>query len=232
MEPDPPNPAARRIEAYLDQVLAPLTRRLSVFQREELRRELREHLWGRMDAYRELGHSDEEAVTETLKQFGGAKDFARQWRREWLKIPSKLTLREVYEAGMLALRPSLLGLTAGAAPFWILAAVSSHLYGSHIPAEVVIWPLWGFALVFLPLWIGVRQGKRGPRPGVGMLAALSAEGLAAMVLYQVISLAWPGCAAADDALSLTALATFWLPIAGGAAAASGWLSERRKRVPA
>ena len=82
MEPEPLASGPRRVEAYLDQILAPLARRLSPFHREELRRELREHLWARVDAYRELGQSENEAVTEALRQFGGAEDFTRQWRRE------------------------------------------------------------------------------------------------------------------------------------------------------
>ena len=97
MEPDPLASGPLRVEAYLDQILAPLARRLSPFYREELRRELREHLWARVDAYGELGQPEDEAVTEALRQFGGAEDFARQWRREWTKTPQRLTLREVWE---------------------------------------------------------------------------------------------------------------------------------------
>ena len=77
MEPEPLASAPRRVEAYLDQILAPLARRLSPFHREELRRELREHLWARVDAYRELGQSENEAVTEALRQFGGDENAVR-----------------------------------------------------------------------------------------------------------------------------------------------------------
>ncbi len=77
MGPDPLASAPQRVEAYLDLILTPLSRRLSPFHREELRRELREHLWARIDAYGELGQPEGEAITEALRQFGGANDFAR-----------------------------------------------------------------------------------------------------------------------------------------------------------
>ena len=120
MEPDLRTSTPRRVEAYLDQILAPLARRLSPFHRDELRRELREHLWARVDAYRELGQSEENAVTEALRQFGGAKDFTRQWRREWMKTPPRVTLREVWEAMRPAFRLSLTALVF--VPAWAALA--------------------------------------------------------------------------------------------------------------
>ena len=110
MEHDSSTPASRRVEAYLDVILAPLARRLSPFHREELRRELRAHLWARVEAYRELGQPEDEAVTEALCQFGGAEDFTRQWLREWTKTPSRITLHEVWEAARPTLRLSLVPL--------------------------------------------------------------------------------------------------------------------------
>ena len=78
MEPEPLASTPQRVEAYLELILAPLAHRLSSFHQEELRRELREHLWARVDAYRELGQPEQEAITEALQQFGGAEDFLRQ----------------------------------------------------------------------------------------------------------------------------------------------------------
>lgn len=113
-EHDPQYPAPRRVEAYLDAMLASLPRRLrlSAFQISELRRELRTHLWERIAAYEELGQTEENAVSEALQQFGGGKDFVKQWRREWTKPTVRITLREVWEAMRLSFRPTLTGLAA------------------------------------------------------------------------------------------------------------------------
>lgn len=226
-----------RVDAYLDQVLAPLTRRLSPFHQQELRRELRTHLGERVDAYRELGHSEDGAVTEALKQFGGAEDFARHWRREWLRQPSKLTLRDVYDAGKLALRPSLLGIATALVPF-SLPAIPRLLGHYHtLPwarlthAEAVLfWPMTGFSYLALPILVGARQGRGvSVRAGLGMTAVLTAELAAASLLYLLSPTGLSSEPAADSFFSiLLTLLFFWLPLAGGAAAISGWWMRRTK----
>ena len=174
MEPDPLASAPRRVEAYLDQILAPLARRLSPFHRAELRRELREHLWARVDAYGELGQPEDEAVTEALRQFGGADDFTRQWRREWTRAPRRVTLREVWEAARPALRPSLAGITVAFLPATVIHIGFCNLQGSaagallyhYADAIVRTWAL--FAFLLMPVVVGMRQGRRNPtRAGVG-----------------------------------------------------------------
>ena len=159
-----------RMEAYLDQVLAPLARRLSAFHQQELRRELRAHLWERITAYQELDMTEDDAVTEALRQFGGAEDFLRQWRREWTKTAavSAPTLR-IWNAGKAALRPSLVGITAAFLPF-----VGINLFYQafqHFPAGAfllryggALYGSWiGLAFLLLPVLIGVRQGRRQPK---------------------------------------------------------------------
>ncbi len=236
MTPDPEPLASVRVEAYLDQILVPLARNLSAFYRDELRRELRAHLWERVDAYRELGYADEDAVTEALKQFGGAGDFARQWRQEWMKMPSRLTLRDVYDAGRLALRPALLGLTAACLPFGIMAWAVTHLHFPLSQTEVAVgttflWILIAFGVGVLPLSVGIRQGRRTPgRAGVGVTAALTAETLLANLLYLLADLIWPGREVVDTFfMFLLFMSAAWIPIAGGAAAISGWLTRRRMK---
>lgn len=106
------NLCTSRVKAYLDQLLVPLARNLSPFHRDGLRRELRAHLWGRVDAYQELDYSEEDAVTEALKQFGGANDFARQWRQEWITHVCPSVWREAWASSCQALRLSVPALAA------------------------------------------------------------------------------------------------------------------------
>ena len=226
-----------RVEAYLDQLLVPLARNLSDFHRDELRRELRAHLWGRVEAYRELGQTEEEAVTEALKQFGGAKDFTRQWRREWLKMPSTLTVREVWEAGRQALRPTLLGLAATMLPFVLLAEAIHSLNNSRFSGwlldnhgAVLSGILGTFAFLVLPVLIGTKYGRAAPKnAGVGMLAALTVEMLVAGSAYQLFDWASPGGGIVSGLfVILLGTLVLWLPLASGAAAVSGWWRRRTK----
>jgi len=234
MEPDPLASAPRRVEAYLDQILAPLTRRLSPFHREEMRRELREHLWARVDAYRELGHSEEEAVTEALRQFGGAEDFLRQWRREWMRAPRQLPFRDVYEAGRQALRPSLAGLAATILPYIVLERCPQWLYGSlafHWLSRYgmpLFWVYTAFALVGLPTLVGARQGRHRPaQAGAGMMAALTAEVVVTSLLYRFVAWDAPDTAPRQVVFVTSFMAlTAWLLVAPGAAAVSSWWARR------
>ena len=234
-EPEPDN--AQRVEAYLDQLLVPLGRNLSAFHREELRRELRAHLWGRIDAYRELGQSENDAVTEALQQFGGAKDFARQWRREWTKTAavSASTLR-IWEAGKAALKPTLGGIAAAFLP---LVAIQEFPYGRYgtlaqlvtTPVGTILfWGLIAFAFLILPLLVGARQGRRRPNAGTGVAAVLTAGIAAASLLY----LAVDNPDTEKLCSLLLALIIIWTPTACASAALSGdierWWTQRRKRV--
>ena len=237
MEPDPLASGPRRVEAYLDQILAPLNHRLSPFHHDELRRELREHLLARVDAHREQGYTDDEAMAEALRQFGGAEDFLRQWQREWSRASRRLTLRDVYEAGRSALRPALTGIIGANLLYLVLQEGIWHLPHSHIIAminrhpEVFGLSLGGFAFVLLPVFVGARYGRRTPaRAGVGMLAALTAEILVTSLLYGIVALNLPDWAdrGITNMLFNFLLATLigWIPVAGGAAAITGWRARQ------
>ena len=240
MTPDDPA-AAPRVEAYLDQILAPLARRLLPFQQDELRRELRDHLWKRIEAYRELGQPEDDAVTEALTQFGGAEDFLRQWRREWTKTAavSAPTLR-IWNAGKAALRPSLVGITAAFLPF-----VGINLFYQafqHFPAGAfllryggALYGSWiGLAFLLLPVLIGVRQGRRQPKHAGAGMATVLVSGIAAVsLLYELIDRTTLDNIYAEGLCSvLLALMVAWLPVAGGAAALSGWWTQRPRKIPA
>lgn len=236
-EPEPDN--AQRVEAYLDQLLVPLGRKLSAFHREELRRELRAHLWGRIDAYRELGQSETDAVTEALQQFGGAKDFARHWRREWTKVPaiSASTLR-IWEAGKVAFKPALGGIAAAFLPFVGINSFYQRFQHSSADAfllrygDALCWSWIGLAFLLLPALVGARQGRRQPKhAGVGMAAALVSGIAAVSLLYEVVDGTTPDDLYAGSLCSvLLMLMVIWLPVASGSAALTGWWTQRRKRV--
>ena len=242
MEPDPLASAPQRVEAYLDLILAPLSRRLSPPHREELRRELREHLWARIDAYIELGQPEREAVTEALQQFGGADDFTRQWRREWTKTPPRLTLREVWEAARPALRPSVAGIVIAFLPCTIIHIGFCNLQGSAAGAQYhysdTIARTWAvFAFLLMPVIVGMRQGRRNPaHAGVGMLAALTVLVATAGLLYEIAGWALPsgfwgsstGFFVQNDGCILFTVMVAWLPVAATAAALSGWWAQRSR----
>lgn len=224
-----------RVDAYLDQVLAPLTRRLSRFQQGELRRELRAHLWERIDAYRELGHSEDEAVTEALKQFGGADDFLKQWRQEWVKTTPQATLREIGAAMRSALLLSLpaLLIACGISEASRFAETSGGMVrGGVIESSVVlIGGIINYAA--LPLILGAAAGRLIPqRAVIGILAALTAElafcwGIANL-LYEFHGLNDSALSmfGASIGFSIFVCSAAWLPLACTSAALTGWWTQK------
>ncbi len=228
MEPDPLASGPRRVEAYLDQILAPLARRLSPFHREELRRELREHLWARIEAYHELGQTEDEAVTEALQQFGGAEDFTRQWRREWTQAPRTLTPRKVWEATRPALRLSLPALILVPATIALAGflAFESQLGG---PFLGTLFNVYSVGVVMLsPLALGLAQSRRAPHhPSVGLFAALSVEIVGLSALTWLAGRLLPDQSPVIRCLdAVVLLAFFWLPIACASAAFGGRWARR------
>ena len=226
--------APRRVEAYLDTVLASLPRRLSAFQVSELRRELRTHLWERVAAYEELGQTEDDAVTEALQQFGGSKDFVKQWRWEWRKPAMRIMAREVWEAMRLSFWPTLLGLGAAILPVVLVVGTYSVLNGSPAGAFMfsvrtpIYWLVNAFAFVGTPVLLGIRQERRLPKQAViGLTATLSVLGLVASLLCQIGEKAAPGSPVVEVPLGfLLVLTAAWIPIAGGTAALTGWWAHR------
>lgn len=234
-EPDPLASAPRRVEAYLDQILAPLARKLSPFHREELRRELREHLWARVDAYRELGQSEEEAVTEALRQFGGGKDFLRQWRREWTQARQKSTLREVWEAARPAFCLSALALSLACLPA-LFVIHQMHRYGTgswvFSNGEMFNHMSQSFLLLFLPIMLGLTAGKYIPRRAAwGVFAALSLDMGLGAALSGIGGWIPPKAQFfSNNAGLVTLLAAPWIPVAcASAALSSRWLRRSKSR---
>ena len=234
MEQGPQNSAPHRVEAYLDQVLAPLARRLSPFHRDELRRELRTHLWERVGAYQELGMNEADAVTEALRQFGGAEDFLRQWQREWMKTTSRVTLPEVWQATRLALPLSVSALLLACLPV-ILLVCQLDFYGtgswwySHWQAFNQAWYL---EIALLPAGFGLLLGRFIPRQAVlGVFGALSAEVVAARLIYALTSWLWPELDLYTPwGLLTSTLVLIWMPIACASAALTGWRMRRHRKV--
>lgn len=229
--------APRRVEAYLDTVLTTLPRHLSAFQISELRREVQEHLWSRIEAYKEQGETEDDAVTAALQQFGGEQDFLKQWRKEWAETPRRITLREVYLAGRQALIPSLTGII-GANVFylvvqecvWHLPRLDAFLVTSSYN-DAIGWSMGGASFLLLPLFIGIKHGRRVPKcAGVGLAAALAAEAAVASLIYGAVAMGSNNGASTGTINMLfnflIAMTAAWIPVAGGAAAFTGWLTRR------
>lgn len=222
----------KRVDAYLDQVLAPLTRRLSRFQQEELRRELRTHLWERVDAYQELGHSENDAVTGALKQFGGGDDFLKQWRQEWIKTTPQVALHEIEVAMRSALLLSLpaLLITCLGSPVWLRVTQPAWAPGwmqfCWITGVTSGWASFGLDLILLPLAVGAAVGRLAPqRAALGMLAALTLEIALTdwYLLPAVLNLGWFTKRLSEQ---IFLCSIYWLPLACTSAALTGWWTRR------
>ena len=226
------DPSAR-VEAYLDQIIAPLTGGLSAFHQDELRRELRTHLQERIAECREHGSSEEVATTEALQQFGGAEGFLEQWKKKWAPLSGPLTLRIIYEAGKSALRPSLQGIVGVYLLYIVVQECIWHFPKSPAVAlinrhsEAFGLSLAAFAFLLVPLTVGARYGRQtSERAGVGIMAALLAEIAIVSLIYGAAALLLdngqlPGISVTDMLFNfLLALLTVWVPVAGGAAAVS------------
>jgi hypothetical protein len=235
MEPEPLASAPRRVEAYLDQILAPLARRLPPFHQEELRRELREHLWSRVDAYRELGMAEEESVTEALRQFGGGKDFLRQWQREWTQTPPQVTPGEIWEAARPAFCLSALALSLACLPA-LFTIYQMHRYGTgswvFSNGEMFNHMCQSFLLLFLPIMLGLTAGKYIPcRAAWGVFAALSLDMGLGAALSGIGGWMPPKAQFFSNTAGLiTLLAAPWIPVAcASAALSSRWLRRSKAR---
>ena len=238
MTPKPDPSAENRVEAYLDQLLVPLAHNLSDFHRDELRRELRAHLRGRVDAYRELDYSEEDAITEALRQFGGAEDFLRQWQQEWRKTPPQVVLREIGMATRCALLLSLPALlvTCPGSPVWPRTLYVNQFnwlpdWLRHTPVAYVTsgWSGFGFDLIFLPLAVGAAVGRLTPqRAGMGMLAGLTTAITLTDWFFWPISL---NLGRFTQSLSeqIFFCSILWLPLACTSAALSGWWTQKHKK---
>ena len=223
-----------RMEAYLDQMLAPLTRGLSAFHQGELRRELRAHLWERVDAYQELGQPEDDAVTEALRQFGGADDFTRQWQREWRTMERTSTGREIGAATLTALKLCVPLLVLA----WIAARLLGYIVINALPSTYAgslltlyansLLAIGGAGFFHLSLWSGLVHGRRTPkRGGVGMFAALGTVITLGSALYWVSEkIGLDRTVLGGLFTSLPLMAAAWLPTACLSAAITGWRTRQ------
>jgi len=238
MTPDPEPTTSARVAAYLDQIIAPLTRSLPGPRQGELRRELRAHLLERIASYQEQGMAEDKAVTETLQQFGGAEDFLEQWQQRWAAA-GPLTLRGIYKAGKSALKPSLQGI-AGVNLLYLVAqeciwqfphSAAIAFINRHSEAAGLSLAVSSFLLV--PVAVGARYGRRTPeRAGLGMAAALLAQIAVVSLIYGAAALLLDNGQAVGITVTdmlfngLLALLAVWIPVAGGAAAVSSRRTQR------
>ena len=169
-------------------------------------------------------------MTEALRQFGGAEDFTRQWRREWRNAKPSMRLHDVWQAARPALRlllPALI-LAPAAIAFAGYFAIYSFLGGPFLLA-VFYMVVMGVALLF-PVAFGIAQGRRAQRhPGIGMFAALSVEIVGLGTISRLADAFLPNQSPIMQCLNTLLLTAYiWLPIACTTAALTGWWMRRSK----
>jgi hypothetical protein len=173
--PSRPAETARdhRIEAYLDEVFAPLAGVVPCARRQELRVELAAHLEALVEARRELGSEPDAAVRAALEQLGDARRLGREWARECRSPASRTpwlgphSLRSTLVAGLTLLASGSLGAS-------LLIGLEQHL-GHNLFELVLGGPL-------LPLAAGAMVGRWHGRHPLGsrwglLLIAMAGAGI-------------------------------------------------------
>jgi hypothetical protein len=173
--------ADTQIERYLDTLCTRLSGTLTEEQRREYRAEMQEHLDAMIEAHRELGASETEAVERALQQFGNAQRVATAWENS-VELPPKVSLRQALRApfrcfgGMM-----LVWMTA----FQILLHMETRLPPGVMELALTLW------LVGMPVLAGSATGllTRG-RPILGTLLVMPPLHLALMLFYWLTVPQW------------------------------------------
>lgn len=160
-----------RLEAYLQTVEVNL-HALPVEERQNELHELRLHMESLLESYQELGSTEEEAVTQTLAQFGRANTLGK----------------DLNQAHQSAGRSSIDTL-AGAVAFNYLSGMAASLVISRLfilalPASGAPTAIWVVRGLLLTLCIGGMTGALMPRNAVKgtLYAHLAATGLSWLVM--------------------------------------------------
>ena len=206
------------LEEYLAQVAAQLSP-LPVARRNEELREIRAHLLSAVEAYRELGETEAEAVGSTLRQFGPSLQVAGGLTRAWRL--GQGTWRDAAKAGLF-----------GAAALWGVTGLCSalgHYLESHPAVFAVVRqhfePIF-YALIFgLPALLGGLFGRQFARGAVkGVAWGTGAVYVMPWVMYEVIR-AWKD----SDILGIGLIVLLQAACLTGAAWASRRWREKRTR---
>ena len=119
--PSPPAEAAereRQIEAYLDEIFAPLAGRMPTPTLAERRAEMRAHLEALIAAHRELGSEPAAAIRAALETMGDARPLGRAWGRECRRAASAPVWNETASLGSIVIAASTLFVSASLAASW------------------------------------------------------------------------------------------------------------------
>jgi hypothetical protein len=162
-----------RIEAYLDEVFAPLAGVVPCARTQELRAEMAAHLEALVEAHRELGSEPEAAVRAALEQLGDARRLGREWARECRRPASRTPGQGTHSLGS-ALFASLTLLASGSLGASLLIGLEQHL-GHNLFELALGGPM-------LPLAAGAMVGRWHGRHPLGsrwglLLIALAGAGI-------------------------------------------------------
>ena len=182
--------------------------------------------------------SETDAVTEALRQFGGAEDFLKQWRQEWTQAARPDAQGGLWPATRAGLRLSVPFLLLACTPV-IVWVSQAPLYGHAIPwlkpwldshpSQLGALLAWS-DFVVLPTALGIAIGRRSPpRAGSGAFLALLGEIVAGAMLDGTGLKLWPRPPVFSDILGQAALLEFtWLPTVCLFASLTGWGMRRLK----
>jgi hypothetical protein len=150
-------------ERYLDELCAKLPPDLSQEGRAEIRRELEIHLDALIDARREVGESESEALAKALTQFGAVPVLAREWKEQAPRLGWARCAGLVTASGLFSLTTVL---------FSILTCITINLGspGGNLVVALLLGPL-------IPLVLGAKWSqthRQTPRKyGLPLLAGLT-----------------------------------------------------------
>ena len=177
--PSRPAETARdpRIEAYLDEVFAPLAGVVPCARRQEPRTELAAHVDALVEAHLELGSEPDAAVRAALEQLGDARRLGRVWAREWRRPASAPPWRGTASLGSTLFAGSIL-LASGSLGASLLIGLEQHL-GHNLFELALGGPL-------LPLAAGAMVGRWHGRHPLGsrwglLLIAMAGAGISSLM---------------------------------------------------
>lgn len=166
------------IEDYLDQIYAPLVGAIPYRKRQEIRREIREHIDQLIIAHKELGSDVEEATLASLRQFGEPSGVASKWLDEMTSEERETpydgaSILSLWErkrnktlSAMLPVIRYSVRIMAPAVLIWLLIGVGiNNVIRSHSSLnEMLSCSLWSLG-ASIPLVGGYVTGRKHPNNG-------------------------------------------------------------------
>lgn len=189
-----------QVEEYLDQVVSRIGRTVNVSQRQGIKRELAAHLEALIDAYLELGSSQQDAIDAALRQFGSARKIGDAYRRS--AQGALLSFRDCLIAAPLCLFAILY--------FGYVTLVMGEVFGTPAYTQLLSGPL-------VPLLLGFNWARRDTFRTEGWSPLWSVTAACALTTLLVPTPSYFGGFLPFHGLWFTAQLCMWLILACAAA---------------